>query len=115
VFCFGKAKDVENDYISLFGCESGSFPFKYFGIPIHLHKLKNGEWKLLKDRFEKRLACWLRKLLSYGDRLVLINSVLTSLTMFMLSIEIPIVVRKRFDFLDHDFFWQSDAIRESID
>jgi hypothetical protein len=29
VFCFGKAKDVENDYISLFGCEPGLFPFRY--------------------------------------------------------------------------------------
>jgi hypothetical protein len=71
VFCFGKAKAIENDYISLFGCESGSFPFKYLGIPVHFHKLKNGEWKLIKDRFEKRLACWIRNV--YGDRLVLIN------------------------------------------
>jgi hypothetical protein len=47
VFCFGKAKDVENEYISFFGCESGSFPFKYLGIPIHFRKLKNGEWKLI--------------------------------------------------------------------
>jgi hypothetical protein len=36
-------------------------------------------------RFEKKLASWLGKLLSYGDRLVLINSVLTSLPMFLLS------------------------------
>jgi hypothetical protein len=40
VFYFGKAKDVEKEYISLFGCESGSFPFKYLGIPIHFRKLK---------------------------------------------------------------------------
>jgi hypothetical protein len=43
VFCFGKAKDTENDYIMLFGCEPGSFPFSYLGIPIHFRKLKNGE------------------------------------------------------------------------
>jgi hypothetical protein len=43
VLCFNKGKDEENDYISLFGCESGSFPFKYLGIPIHFRKLKNGE------------------------------------------------------------------------
>lgn len=48
--------------------------------------------------------------LSYGDRLILINSVLTSLPMFMLSfLEIPIGVRKRLDFFRSRFFWQSDG------
>jgi hypothetical protein len=48
------------------------------------------------------------KLLSYGDRLILINSVLTSLPMFMLSFfEIPKGVQKRLDFYRSIFFWQS--------
>jgi hypothetical protein len=34
VFCFGKAKDVENDYITLFRCEPGSFPFRYLEYPF---------------------------------------------------------------------------------
>ena len=50
LFCFGKAKEVEEQYKNLFGCESGSFPFKYLGIPIHFRKLKNGEWKPIEDR-----------------------------------------------------------------
>ena len=50
------------------------------------------------------------KLLSYGDRLSLINSVLTSLPMFMLSfLEIPKGVRKRLDMFRSRFFWQSDG------
>jgi hypothetical protein len=94
-----EAKDVEEDYKLPFGCESGSYPFKYFGIPIHYRKLKNGEWKPVEDRFERKLSIWIGKLLSYGDRLILINSVLTSLPMFMLSfLEIPIGDRKRLDF-----------------
>jgi hypothetical protein len=54
-FCFGKAKEVENDYKILFGCEVGSLPFRYLGIPIHFRKLKNGEWKPIEDRFEKKI------------------------------------------------------------
>jgi hypothetical protein len=99
LFWFGQAKNVEDQYKNLFGCESGTFPFRYLGIPIHFRKLKNGEWKPVEDRFEKKLTNWLGKLLSYGDWLVLINSVLTSLLMFMLSFfEIPKEVRKRLDF-----------------
>jgi hypothetical protein len=85
IFCFGKAKDHEHEYKQIFGCEAGSLPFKYLGIPIHYRKLLNKEWKPCEDRFEKKLGSWLEKLLSYGDRLVLINSVLTSLPMFLLS------------------------------
>jgi hypothetical protein len=70
----------------------------------------NREWKLIEDRFEKRLCSWIGKLLSYGDRLILINSILTSLPMFMLSFfEIPKGVRKRLDFFRSRFFWQSDG------
>jgi hypothetical protein len=105
IFCFGKAKEVENEYKILFGCDIGSLPFRYLGIPIHFRKLKNGEWKPVEDRFEKKLSSWIGKLLSYGDRLILINSVLTSLPMFMLSfLEIPVGVRKRLDFFRSRFF-----------
>jgi hypothetical protein len=55
VFCFGKAKDAENECRVLFGCEIGSLPFRYLGIPIQFRRLKNGEWKLIEDRFEKKV------------------------------------------------------------
>jgi hypothetical protein len=111
IYCFGQAKDLEENYMDLFGCESGSFPFKYLGIPIHYRKLRNGEWKPVEDRFETKLGNWIGKLLSYGDRLILINSVLTSLPMFMLSfLELPKGVQKQLDFYRSWFFlakrWQ---------
>jgi hypothetical protein len=109
LFCFGKAKEEEQQYKQIFGCDIGAFPFRYLGIPIHYRKLKNSDWYPVETRFEGKLGCWKGKLLSYGDRLVLINSVLTSLPMFMLSfLEIPVGVRKRLDFYRSRFFWQSD-------
>jgi hypothetical protein len=109
VFCFGHAKEMQDDYKILFGCEIGSLPFRYLGIPIHFRRLRNGEWKPIEDRFEKKLSSWIGKLLSYGDHLILINSVLTSLPMFMLSFfEIPKGVMRRLDYFRSRFFWQSD-------
>jgi hypothetical protein len=64
----------------------------------------------IEDRFERKLSSWIGKLLSYGDHLILINSILTILPMFMLSFfEIPKGVRKRLDFFRSRFFWQSDG------
>ena len=85
LFCFGRAKEEQEAYKKLFGCEIGSLPFTYLGIPIHHRKLTNREWKCIEDRFQKKLSCWKGKLMSYGGRLILINSVLTSMSMFLLS------------------------------
>jgi hypothetical protein len=29
IFCFGEAKELEDEFRCIFGCEIGSFPFKY--------------------------------------------------------------------------------------
>ena len=112
LFCFGRAKDEQDNYRQLFGCELGSLPFNYLGIPIHHRKLTNKEWKCIEDRFEKKLSYWKGKLMSYGGRLVLINSVLMSMPMFLLSFfEVPKGVRRRLDFYRSRFFWQSDEVK----
>ena len=53
LFCFGRAKENEDQYRQLFGCEVGTLLFTYLGIPIHHRKLTNKEWKIIEDRFEK--------------------------------------------------------------
>jgi hypothetical protein len=89
--------------------ESGSLPFIYLGIPIQFIKLKNDELKYVEDRFKKKLSRWMGKLIFYGDCLILITSVLTSLHIFMLYfLEIPKWVWKRLYFFHSRFFWQSD-------
>jgi hypothetical protein len=59
LLCFGKAKDMKHQYRQIFGCDS------------------------VESHFASKLGCWRSKMLSYGDRLVLINSVLTILPMFL--------------------------------
>jgi hypothetical protein len=95
------------DYVELFGCREGEFPFKYLGIPMSPRKLSNKDWKVVEERFQKKLSSWKGKLLSSGGRLVLINSVLSSLPMFMMSFfRIPKGVLERLDYYRSRFFWQ---------
>jgi hypothetical protein len=106
LFYFGAAKDRIKEYVELFDCVEGSFPFKYLGIPMHYRKLSNKHWSLVEERFQKKLSSWKGKFLSSGGRLVLINSVLSSLPMFMMSFfAIPKGVRKRVDYYRSRFFW----------
>ncbi|WVZ81596.1 hypothetical protein U9M48_028951 [Paspalum notatum var. saurae] len=64
IFCFGQAKECENAYSELFGCRSGSFPFRYLGLLMHYRKLRNSDWRHIEERFEKRLIGWKGELLS---------------------------------------------------
>ncbi|WVZ92700.1 hypothetical protein U9M48_038746 [Paspalum notatum var. saurae] len=75
IFCFGEAKEWESQYSNLFGCKKA---------------INNKDWKTIEERIERKLSNWKGKMLSFGERLVLLNSVLSSLPMFMLSFfEIP--------------------------
>jgi hypothetical protein len=52
---------------------------------MHFRRLRNKDWERIEERIEKKVSSWKGKYLSVGGRLVLINSVLTSLPMFMIS------------------------------
>jgi hypothetical protein len=41
IFCFGDARNYENIYSQLFGCQIGTYLFMYLGIPMHYKILKN--------------------------------------------------------------------------
>lgn len=109
IFCFGEAKNHEQMYSSLFGCKSGSYPFRYLGIPMHYRKLRKADWNKVLERIEKKLSSWKGKHLSTGGRLVLINSVLSSLPLYMMSFfEIPRKVLEKIEYLRSRFYWQAE-------
>jgi hypothetical protein len=58
IFGFRRIKDEEEQYKQLLGCESGSLPFKYLGVPIYYRKLRIPEWYSVESHFEIKLGCW---------------------------------------------------------
>jgi hypothetical protein len=83
---------------------------------MHYRKLYNSDWKMIEERIEKKLSSWKGKYLSMGGRLVLINLVLTSLTMFMLSFfEVPKEVLEKIDYFCSRFFDRMTVRKRSID
>ena len=66
--------------------------------------------ELVEERLQLRLNSWKGKLLSLGGRLVLINSVLTNMVLYMISFfQLPKGVLKRLDYFRSRFFWQGDS------
>ena len=66
-------------------CQKGSLPFNYLGLPIGGDSRKLSFWKPVLDRIVARLSSWNNKFLSFGCRLVLLKSVLSSLPVYFLS------------------------------
>jgi hypothetical protein len=58
------------------GCQIGSLPFTYLGLPLGTTKPKMEEFAPLLDRVERKLSA-ASTLLSYSGRLEYVNSVLT--------------------------------------
>jgi hypothetical protein len=82
---------------------------------MHHRKLMNKDWKHVEEYFQKKLNCWRSKMLSIGGRLALINSILSSLPMFMLFFfEGPRGVLKKLDYFRSRIFWQSDEHKKKI-
>jgi len=80
-----------------FGCQLGSFPFTYLGLPKGTTKPKVDDYMPLMDRTERRLTST-SAFLTQAGRLQLVNSVLSSLpTYAMCSLKISVVVLEFID------------------
>ncbi|GKU92519.1 hypothetical protein SLEP1_g6233 [Rubroshorea leprosula] len=67
-------------------CKEGELPVKYLGIPIGGSQRRVAMWQPLVESVKRKLATWKGRHLSMGGRITLINSVLSSLPVFLMSI-----------------------------
>ncbi|GKV43294.1 hypothetical protein SLEP1_g50605 [Rubroshorea leprosula] len=67
-------------------CKGEDLPFKYLGIPIGGNHRKIAMWQPLIEFVKRKLASWKGWHLSFGGHITLINSVLSSLPMFLMSV-----------------------------
>ncbi|GKV09903.1 hypothetical protein SLEP1_g21337 [Rubroshorea leprosula] len=67
-------------------CKKGYLPFKYLGIPIGGRSGKLSFWKPVLEGVSRKLSTWKGRYLSLGGRITLINSVLSSLPVFWMSV-----------------------------
>ena len=97
--------NVEN-LASDLGCEVGSLPTSYLGLPLGAKHKTLGVWDSVEERFLKRLASWKIQYISKGERLMLIRSTLSSLPIYYLSLfRMPQKVCAKLDRIQRQFLW----------
>ena len=70
---------------SILNCKVDKIPFLYLGLSIGGDPCRLIFWELVVTNIKSRLTGWQSRFLSFGGRLVLLKSVLTSLTVYAFS------------------------------
>lgn len=75
-----------SQWAHLLGCDAGSLPFTYLGVPVGASLNLKKNWKPITEKFYNKLSCWKSRTLSFGGRLNLIKAVLGNLPTFYMSL-----------------------------
>jgi hypothetical protein len=84
VYVVGGDQKVKEEIAGKLNCKLGQFPMIYLGIPIHTKKLRQTDFVMVTEKVVKRTDPWERKLISSSGRLILVNSCLCSIPVYMM-------------------------------
>lgn len=104
------SQELANSLSSQLGCQLTSLPITYLGVPLHWKKLNTSDWQPLISKIEKKLQSWKGSLLSLGGRVTLLNSVITAIPLYWLSIyKMPVLIRNTIDKIRRKFVWSGST------
>lgn len=85
-------------------CKTDNLSFTYLGLPVGARRAST--WQLVIDMQRKRLARWKSRRLSFGGRIMLLRSVLSSILLYFLSFfRVPKKVLKILIGIQRSFLW----------
>ena len=95
-----------NEISTIFGCKVGTMPFTYLGLPLGTTKSSIQDLMPLVCTMERRMTSTL-VLMSYGAKLSLLNTMITSLTIFSLyTLKMPPKILELLDKIKGNAFGQ---------
>ncbi|XP_074298250.1 uncharacterized protein LOC141629088 [Silene latifolia] len=102
----GVKNNLKKDILAILGFSEGNLPFKYHGVPITAGRLKKQDCAMLIDKIVERIRSVGAKKLSYAGRLILVNSVLSSMyNYWAVMFVLPKGVMTRVDAICRKLVW----------
>jgi hypothetical protein len=99
--------EVQARVANALNCKQGFFPFTYLGFPIADRQLSISDWKGLVSKVGHRVDPWQGRFMSSAARLTLINSSLSSLTLYAMGLFLLADgIHASFDKILARFFWE---------
>ena len=111
----GLEGNVGKEIAEVLRCKRQNLPIKYLGLYLGASSRKVKTWEGVINNFRNKLAGWKNKFLSFGGRVTLIKSVLSSLLLYYMSIfKIPRKVTDELDKIQSRFLWGSSETRRKV-
>ncbi|KAL9679888.1 hypothetical protein QQ045_017759 [Rhodiola kirilowii] len=96
------------EILSLTRFSEGVLPVPYLGAPLFRGRVRIDMFTDLVDKVTARIGVWMKRFLSMGGRVTLVNSVLSAIGVHcMLVLPIPLTVLNRLSSLMANFIWDS--------
>ena len=101
--------DLVDQCTAAIGCSKQSFPQNYLGLPLSASKLPQSAFSTYVDKTDRFLSSWQASVLNNMGRVVLINSVLDSQLVYIMSAtQVPPDVIKLIDRRRRSFLWSGN-------
>lgn len=103
--------NVEREFMvmacNFLNCNEGSIPFKYLGLPVGANPRSLTTWEPLLEHISSRLNSWGNRYISFGGRIVLLNSVINAIPIFYRSfLKMPDKVWRKLVRIQREFLWE---------
>ena len=109
-----RSEDIVNRYSNMMNCVQSSLPLSYLGLPLHYRKASYNDWTAVIDKITRKFESWKTKYLSISGRLTLLNSVLSTVPNYYLTVlHLPIRVEREIDKMRRRFLWTSNPCSPS--
>ena len=107
---FGYSEEDQQRIADNLNCRLASFPVTYLGVPVRDTRILSKDFEPLISRVKSRSEPWQGRFTSKGSKTILIDSCMSSLTMYMMGLYIlPDGVHASFDKELARFFWQASS------
>jgi hypothetical protein len=101
------SKEVLLEVQSWLPCEISTFPCRYLGLPLSLHKLTRQQFQPFVDKIADQLPNWKADLMTRAGRRVQVQHVLTSMTVYLaMAVDIPQWGLDAIDKIRRGFQWR---------
>jgi hypothetical protein len=94
------------DVLHGFPAMRSSFPIRYLGLPLSVHRLHSGDFQYIVDKMASKLPLGQGKYITTAGRVELVKSVITSQAIYPLTVlPMPKGILKAMTKLEHAFVW----------
>lgn len=110
VVTFGYEEEQQRDIANALNCKIGQLPMTYLGFPISDKHLGAKAFGPTVEKMRKKLQPWKGKNLTSGGRLILTNSSLSNMPIYIMGIyHLQDGVHQQMDMIRSQFFWRGDC------